>query len=195
MMTASNHRVTRKSAVPLGIIAVIFVALACLASGAAVGLLATRPSDLTAHSLKHMAYRSDWPRRGVATLVNGEYREKYAPDSSSELVVRLGQSALADLNGDTRGDAAVILMIDPGGSGTFYELAAVINDHGTPRHVASVFLGDRIIVKALSVAAGRITVEITVHGPMDPMSRPTHQVTTHYILRNHTLEPVAGAGP
>ena len=45
--------------------------------------------------------------------------------------------------------AAVVLVSSGGGSGTFVELAAVRNEHGAADPVATVLLGDRILVREL----------------------------------------------
>lgn len=59
------------------------------------------------------------------------------------LRVEMGPAALGNLTGDGREGAAVILRSSGGGSGVFYEVAAVVNKDGRPIHVASAELGDR----------------------------------------------------
>ena len=110
------------------------------------------------------------------------------PDSATELIVMLSdQVALGDLNGDGADDAAVVLITDPGGSGTFHDLSVLINEDGSAKHVASQRLGDRVKVKSLSVSSGEVAVEMVTHGPNDPMCCPTFQVTRNYVLRGTNL--------
>lgn len=108
------------------------------------------PAPLTVEALKNAEYQSEWPADGVAQLTDGEYREKYVPDSATELVIRLDDIAFGDLNGDGVEDAVAILVTDPGGSGTFRDLAAFINQDGIPDNVAAEFLGDRVLVQLSS---------------------------------------------
>jgi hypothetical protein len=83
--------------------------------------------------LKNTAYPNGWPKDGVARLVDGVYREKYMPDSATEMVISLADiHTFGDLNGDGVDDVLVILISYPGGSGTFFDLAAVLNQDGTP---------------------------------------------------------------
>jgi heat shock protein HslJ len=144
-------------------------------------------SPLTEEALKNAAYHSEWPKDGIAQLTDGEYRKPIVEGSATELVIRLMDVALGDLDGDGVSDAAVVLVTDPGGSGTFFELAAVVNQDGNPEHVTSVSLGDRMQIEALSIEAGQIIVEMITHGPDDPMCCPTQQVVQTYVLQGDTL--------
>ena len=143
---------------------------------------------LTIEGLKNAEYQSEFALGGTVRLSNGIYRGKIVPDSASELIVLLSdQVAFGDLNGDGSEDAVVILISDPGGSGTFRHLGVVINEKGSPQHVASQFLGDRVKVLSLSVRSGEIAVQMMTHGPRDPMCCPTFQVTQNYILQEGKL--------
>jgi heat shock protein HslJ len=144
-------------------------------------------SPLTEEALKNAAYHSEWPEDGLAQLADGEYRKPIVEGSATELVIRLMDVALGDLDGDGVSDAAVVLVTDPGGSGTFFELAAVVNRDGSPEHVTSISLGDRAQIEALSVEAGQVVVEMITHGPDDPMCCPTQQVVQTYTLQGDEL--------
>jgi uncharacterized membrane protein/heat shock protein HslJ len=147
-------------------------------------ILLPSSKPLTIKDLKNAEYQSEFAINGRVRLSNGIYRGKIVPDSASELIVMLSdQVAFGDLNGDGAEDAAVVLITDPGGSGTFRHLSVVINEKGSPQHVASQWLGDRVKVKSLSVRSGEIVVQMMTHGPRDPMCCPTFQVTQNYILQ------------
>jgi len=108
--------------------------------------------------------------------------------AASEIVVAMHPMfALGDLDGDGTQDAVVVLVASGGGSGSFYSLEAVLNQAGKPHHIASAALGDRAQLESLSVASGRITVEMVTHGPNDPMCCPTLEVTQEYELQGDTL--------
>ena len=147
--------------------------------------------SLTSEALENAIYRSDWPEDGVAQLTDGEYRKPLVEGSATELIILLADLALGDLDGDGVEDAAVILVTDPGGSGTFYDLAAVLNRDGKPEHVATASLGDRAKIRAFSIGSGQVTVEMVTHGPDDPMCCPTQIVRNTYALEGETLTEVA----
>ncbi len=143
---------------------------------------------LTIDELKSGEYRSEWSAKGKIKLNDGIYQEKIAPDSATELVIKLSDKmALGDLNGDGAEDAAVILVSNPGGSGTFYELAAVINSRGKAKHAASVFLGDRVKVEDISISTGQIVVKMVTHDRTDPMCCPSLKVEQEYALQGDEL--------
>ena len=147
---------------------------------------ANRP--LTIHDLKRGEYRSEWSAKGKIRLNDGIYREKVVPESATELVITLSdEMALGDLNGDEVEDAAVVLISDPGGSGTFYELVAVINSKGKPQHAASVFLGDRLKVEEVDISSGQIVVKMVIHQPSDPRCCPSLKVEQKYALHGDSL--------
>ncbi len=148
-------------------------------------------TPLTEEALRNAEYRSEWPDDGVAQLVNGEYRKPIMEGSATELVIRLVDVAFGDLDGDGIADAAVILVTNPGGSGTFYDLVAVLNRDGEPEHIATIALGDRAQIQALSVESGQITVRMITHGPDDPMCCPTQEVEQIYALQGDKLAQTA----
>ena len=139
---------------------------------------------LTINELRRGEYRSAWSSKGTIKLSDGIYKEKIAPDSASELVVRLTDKiAFGDLNGDGVEDAAVILVSDPGGSGTFYDLAAVINREGKAKYAAGVFLGDRVKVEEVSIKSGQIVAKMVIHHRTDPRCCPSLRVEQEYRLQ------------
>jgi hypothetical protein len=147
---------------------------------------ANRP--LTIHDLKRGEYRSEWSTKGKIRLNDGIYREKVVPKSATELVIKLSDKmAFGDLNGDGAEDAAVVLISDPGGSGTFYDLAAVINGNGKPLYAASVSLGDRVKVEDVSIRSGEIVVKMVIHQRTDPRCCPSLEVEQKYLLQGDIL--------
>lgn len=73
-----------------------------------------------------------------------------------------------DKDGDT--DAALWLVNDPGGTGTFYYAALVVNDNGTFKPTNSVFLGDRISPQSLDFIDGHFVFNFMERGKDEPMS-------------------------
>ena len=141
--------------------------------------------------LANIEYQSDWTQSGVAPLTDGEYREQAAPGSATETVVMITEHiAHGQLNGQDA--AAVVLITDPGGSGTFYDLAVVVEQDGAPVNVATTLLGDRVQIKAVSVVGNEIIVEMVTHGPDDPMCCPTQDTVQTYALEGQELVKTSG---
>ena len=175
-----------------------YMALAGSATGTAPRPATPPAGDttLSLEALKNADYRSEHAGDGRFRLVNGVHVEKEAPNSATELRITLSDMmAQGDLNKDGVTDAAVVLVINPGGSGTFYELAAILNQDGKPSHAASAALGDRIQIKQMTIKDGEITVRLVTQGPNDPMSRPTLEVTRRYKLDTGVLVPVKDVTP
>jgi len=151
----------------------------------------TAMPPLTLAALKNAEYQSEFPKSKKARLTDGKYEEEIVPGAASKLVIALHPTyALGDLNGDGVNDAAVVLAANMGGSGTFIYLAAVVNQNGTPQHVASVSLGDRVKIEAMAIKAGVITVDVVTHGPQDPLCCPTQKATKSFRLLADKLAPV-----
>jgi heat shock protein HslJ len=143
-------------------------------------------------ALKNMEYSSEFTQSGVAPLTGGEYREQAAPGSATETIVTLtGHIARGQLSGQEA--AAVILVTDPGGSGTFYDLAVIVEQDGQPVNVATTLLGDRAQINALSIENNEIVVDMITHGPEDPMCCPTQQVVQTYALEGDQLIQTSSA--
>jgi heat shock protein HslJ len=158
------------------------------ADGALVAdyVLKPRAAGLDEETLANIEYKSDWTQSGVAPLANGEHREQAAPGSATETVVQLtGDVAYGQLDGQDA--AAVILVTDPGGSGTFYDLAVVVEQEGQPVNLDTAFLGDRAQINSLSIADNEIVVDMITHGPDDPMCCPTQNVVQTYALEGEEL--------
>ena len=174
------------------LIVMLFVLLSLIACGGQAGAPAVSP--LTVEQLKNAEYHSEWPAEGVAKLTDGEYEEEIVPGAASKLtiVVYPDMYAFGDLDGDGVDDAAVVLATSAGGSGTFISLEAVINDKGTPKHVASAELGDRAKIESVGIGSGEITVDMVTHGPEDPMCCPTVEATQKYKLQGDTLVQISG---
>lgn len=150
------------------------------------------PKSLTMEQLRNAEYKSEWPANGKAKLRDGTYTEKYISGVATKLVVTLSDHhAIGDLNGDGAGDAAVILVSDPGGSGTFYDLAILVSQNGSPKHVATEALGDRIVVKSLAIQSGEIAMTLLTREPDEPMStEPKVEITKKFKLRDYKLVEV-----
>ena len=152
--------------------------------------------SLTAMALRNGAYRID---EDIIALTEGEYRHRYMEDSAAERVVTLTDIIeKGDLDGRDGDDAAVILIDEPGGSGTFYHLAVLMRRDDVYENVATEFLGDRILVQ--SVVIDDMTHGITVHALVrnegDAMAVPPEvQVVMRYMVVGNSISPMQQSVP
>ena len=148
---------------------------------------------LTREVLANMTYRSELAPSGEATLVDGTYE-----DADNRIVVTLATEpgAYGTLNGQ---DAAAVLIVEEsGGSGSFTNLAIVVDQNGTPVNVASALLGDRVDVTSLAIENDLVSLELIRQGPGDPMCCPAELARVRYTLDSDQLavvdETVLGQG-
>ena len=135
---------------------------------------------LTLVQLLKAEYHSGWVPAGKAKFVDGAYYQPYEAGATGGIDFRLYRTvAFGDLNGDGVADGAVILVVYPGGSGVFHELAVVVNEGGRPRHVASRGMGERVRVHRVAIEDGRVVVEMLAHGPEDALCCPSQLGQVH----------------
>ncbi len=168
------------------------------ASGKALATLTQQSAESEGASIAQALANAEYPielaSTGKAQLKDGLFEESVAPGSATKTVIRLGEEqALGDINGDGAEDAAVTLVADPGGSGTFTYLAVVINQAGTATPSAAVLLGDRIRVKSLAIQPGRVVVSMLTRKPEEPMSaEPSVELTRSFEWQGGPLVEVNG---
>lgn len=140
-------------------------------------------------ALAEEEYPLDLSPTGRVRLVHGSYEGASAPGSAAKLSVRLDKEwAVGDLNADGRSDAALILVAQSGGSGTFRYLALAANRGDVTKPMASVLLGDRVIVESVNIEKGEVVVHWLTRGPNQPMTAaPTTPKTNKYVLQGDKL--------
>ena len=153
----------------------------------AYGDLAAAPEGLSPDQLANAAYTSEWTQDGTAPLTDGMYSEPAAPGSATETKVMLLPEYITygQLNGQDV--AAVVLVTDPGGSGTFYYLHVMVGQNGEPAEVAYIPLGDRVQISSIAIQNNQIMVDMVQAGPDDPMCCPSQQVIKTYELQGDQL--------
>jgi len=129
-------------------------------------------------------------------LVAGRGEAKSAPGPAAKITTSaFGKPVYGDLDGDGEDDAALLLVQQPGGTGTFHYVAAALHVNGAYRGTNAVLLGDRIAPQNIAIRNGLVVVNYADRRPGEPMSNPPSVGKSKYlILRNSTLtavEPVA----
>ncbi|ADE14691.1 hypothetical protein Nhal_1552 [Nitrosococcus halophilus Nc 4] len=85
-------------------------------------------------------------------LRNGHYQVQAAPGSATQVKTTVfGEPVYGDLGEDKDEDAVLLLAHAPGGSGTFYYVAAARNLDGQYRGSNGVLLGDRIAPQEVTI--------------------------------------------
>ena len=169
-----NRRTVQQSAV--GVLAVLLLA----ACGHTPAL---QPSGV---DLDQITFISVWTRSGTVRLTNGVYREPAAPDSAAELVIqKAGDIVYGELNGNA--SAAVVLVTNAGGSGTFFDLALLRWQSGSWINTDMAELGDRVQVHMVAIEDDTVRVDLTAHGPGDPMCCPSVRTERIFVLQNDRL--------
>lgn len=143
--------------------------------------LIAQTNTLTPDILKNTIYHI--PDQGSINLTNGTYQSQIGNSLSVTMSDRI---AYGDFNGDGIKDAAVLLAVDTGGSGVFKYLAVVTATNGNPVNLDTISLGDRVIVKSLSIKNGKVQVKMLTHSPTDPLCCPSQELTQAYQLQPKT---------
>jgi len=150
-------------------------------------------NSLTVQLVNNAAIQTEFANSGTAQLINGRFAEPVAPGSASMNTVQISRTAFGDLNGDADLDAAVILVSSGGGTGSFYEVAALLAEDGQPVHAGSVLLGDRISVTSIAIADGVITVAYLDRPEGAAMAEaPSVPVTRQFHIEAGVLVEIGG---
>lgn len=137
------------------------------------------PPTLTLEQILNTAYTLQGPDGSMQDfpLVDGSYEKSNGPSVSD--VTHAGilhdKIAFGDINGDGAGDAVVPIYLNFGGTGRFVHIAAVLNQGGQPVHAAPATygIGDRAVIRALTIEDGKILLSAIISGPADPMCCPS----------------------
>lgn len=123
-------------------------------------------------------------------LVNGRAEAPAAPGAAAgSTTVLVGEPVLGDVDGNGHDDAALFLVRQSGGSGTFYYLAAALSKQSTCQGTNAVFLGDRISPKQIHIDKGMIIADFVDRRPDQPMTEPPAiNRRLSFILKEGSLE-------
>lgn len=126
------------------------------------------------------------------TLVDG-ISEEQIPNSSTKIVTQVwGTHVTTDLTGNEVQNPALILTQDPGGSGTFYYVAAAVREDDGYYGTNGIFLGDRIAPKTQEILEdGTIVVNYVDRADDASMSdEPTEAMSRYFRVEGRELVEV-----
>jgi len=125
-------------------------------------------------------------------LENGRAGWQAAPGSATKIRIALfGETVLNDLNNDGNDDAVIFLTYQGGGSGTFFYLAAALQENGKYRGTNTIWLGDRIGPPAARVQNGLVIVEYLDRNQNEPMTvAPSLLQKRYFILVDSLLQEI-----
>ena len=148
---------------------------------------------LTLEQLRNAEYRL--PLLGVEDtpiqFTDGEGQVAFGEGATERVHAGIVNDTVAfgDLDGDGITDAAVVVFISGGGSGTYVHLVAMLDRDGAPEQAAWAFLGDRVLVRDLAIANGGIVARTVTHRPSDGLCCPSLEITRTFGLERDQLVP------
>ena len=125
-------------------------------------------------------------------LTNGRYSKEIVPNSATKTsVMVLGEPVYGDLDQDGIEDAAVLLVYQSGGSGTFYYVAAALKKAGTFQGSNAVLLGDRIADPGIVISNGQLSAHYKIRLANEPMSAvPSITTSKILVINNRRLKVI-----
>jgi len=116
-------------------------------------------------------------------LRNGRHEVEVAPGSATKSKTAVfGAPVYGDIDGNGDADAVLLMTQDPGGSGTFYYVAAALLQNGIYRGTNAVLLGDRITLQDIRIRNGIIVANYADRPPDEPMSASPSIARSKYLM-------------
>lgn len=120
-------------------------------------------------------------------FTEGVYEREAAPGSATVEQVRIFETTEGDVTSDGIDDAAVILTWDKGGSGTFFYLAAALQQETGYLGTNAIFLGDRIKPQSTQIEDQLITVNYGVEEEDAELGTITNGVSRRFMVEDTVL--------
>lgn len=126
-------------------------------------------------------------------LLNGRFEREAAPGSAMKIKTFVfGKPAYGDIDGDGDEDAAMVIVHDPGGSGTFFYVAAALKVDGAYHGTNGVLLGDRISPQDIKIRNGVVVANYADRRPEESMAiTPSIGKSKYLTINNGLLSEIA----
>ena len=173
--------------IALGSAIILALAFATACGGTSGAASGGGTGTVTAPDPSNATFKID---RAQVTLTNGKADTEAAPGSASRIVTTLtDKRATGDVDGDGRADTIVVLTQQPGGTGTFYYVAVLLNGTTGVTATPATLLGDRIAVNALRLDGTTIAVDLLERASGQPFTAsPSVSVTKKFAVASGALE-------
>lgn len=120
---------------------------------------------------------------GPITLKNGSALTPIADGEGAVLDTFLTDAVgYGDINNDGKEDAAAVLIQSSGGSGVFVYIAAYVSGPLGYKSTNTVFVGDRVTPKTISIKGNTITLVYYDRKPDEPLAAEATILTTKQYL-------------
>lgn len=173
---------------------IAFTAILIIISVLVLSACTKAPGELRAEVVSGALNTSYVLGKEIITLVNGVFEKPAALGSAAMNKIQvLEQPVIGDLNADGKEDAAICLINSPGGSGTFYYIAAATRDANAKNYKGTnaAFLGDRIQLLKISIENNIITAVYNTRKPNEAMVvPPTVMVSKKFKVENGLLTEI-----
>jgi heat shock protein HslJ len=125
------------------------------------------------------------------TMVNGEASKEIEGNTSSRNTLSIfGEPIYSDLNNDGVKDAAVLLVNNQGGSGTFYYAVLAIASGTTYTTTNALLLGDRIAPQTVEIRDNRAIFNYAIRKASDPMTTKPSIGKSLFVYYNPTTKEI-----
>lgn len=174
----------------------VFRLLLICALGWLQGCVSANPpsaADLSLDALRNLPYTGISEDGRAIALRAGRWEGKPSEPGSAAvptLVFSGERVARGDLDGDGNAEAVVVLDSWTGGSGVFSYIAVVSGRTGKATNTATQLLGDRVQVRDVRIADGRVVVDLRGPGPDDPSCCPSMNIRQVWTLTGGALKEV-----
>ncbi len=123
-------------------------------------------------------------------LIDGRSETESAPGSAIKVITSVfGKPVYGNIDGESDADAALILTYNPGGSGTFYYVAAALNVNGFYLGTRAILLGDRVAPQNVIVSNGVIVANYADRRRDEPMAAsPSVGKSKYLVLERNVLK-------
>ena len=146
------------------------------ATGTGFLLLSHMSAASAAKIFGNMTYFLGGNKREAIKLKNGRFFKRYCWD-----VFYDNRYVLGDFDHDGLKDAAVIIVVNPGGGNiNEFELAFLINDGTRLVHSASQHLEESAIINSLKEQNGKVVVDMFIHQKGDSHGGPSKRIRNVY---------------